>query len=487
MASACLRDKRLNNREESLSPFTRLTATIDWYTGSFSDRLLGSGEGHASAINAQGDIAGGYRTLSGQTHCALWPSSGGMVDCHTSTVATSFSTGLDINTPGQVVGFATTSQGQRGFVWLPLIGMILLPPLPGDSLSSASGINDAGEVVGRSLLQNPACACPPFLHQAAVLWDNGQPVDLQSRVTNSTGWALTHALAINNAGVIVGTGTLDGQPHGWLLTPPPPELPPVTLPPPVVTLPPPIVTPPPLPIISPPPVAIPPPAPLIPPVVQQPIPDPSAPPLLVVEVPGDFDGDGLQDTAGLDATGGIWVCLVSRQPSCAQIYGWLTSLVAGDLDGNGRDDLAGLAGQDIWVMTDGQTWQQLPGWLDTLVIGDFYGDGHDHLAGLGGTLIWRSPRLGQWEQVYGWLDTLVAGDFDGDGRDDLAGLGNTLIWIMTDGKSWHQLPGWLRTLEVDRQAAGHADLIGWNGACWYRMHTMGQWDLQGCGAQLVGR
>src|SRR4029453_16542531 len=33
---------RLNSREESLSPFTRLTATIDWYTGSFSDRLLGA-------------------------------------------------------------------------------------------------------------------------------------------------------------------------------------------------------------------------------------------------------------------------------------------------------------------------------------------------------------------------------------------------------------------------------------------------------------
>jgi hypothetical protein len=36
----CLRAKRLNNREEALSPFTRLTATIDRYTGSFSDRLL---------------------------------------------------------------------------------------------------------------------------------------------------------------------------------------------------------------------------------------------------------------------------------------------------------------------------------------------------------------------------------------------------------------------------------------------------------------
>src|SRR5215510_10754497 len=42
VASACRRDKRLHSREESLSPSTRLTATIDWYTGSFSDRLLGS-------------------------------------------------------------------------------------------------------------------------------------------------------------------------------------------------------------------------------------------------------------------------------------------------------------------------------------------------------------------------------------------------------------------------------------------------------------
>jgi hypothetical protein len=40
VVSACLRDKRLKSREESLSPFTRLTATLDWYTGSFSDRLL---------------------------------------------------------------------------------------------------------------------------------------------------------------------------------------------------------------------------------------------------------------------------------------------------------------------------------------------------------------------------------------------------------------------------------------------------------------
>jgi probable HAF family extracellular repeat protein len=252
---------------------------------------LGTGEGHASATNQGGDIAGDYLTASGQYHCAYWPLSGGMVDCHTPTVATTFSIGLGINTTGQVVGYATTSQGQRGFVWLPFTGMLLLPPLPGDSQSSAYAINDAGNVVGRSVLPNAVCACPA-LHQAAVLWDNGQPVDLQARVTNSAGWVLTSAMGINNAGVIVGTGMLDGQPHGWMLTP---------------------MTPPPTPVT-------PPPTPIAPPLVQQPPPDPSAPPRLVVEVHGDFNGDGIQDLAGLDATGGIWVCL-AEQPSCTQIYG----------------------------------------------------------------------------------------------------------------------------------------------------------------------
>ena len=57
MVSACRRDKRLHSREESLSPFTRLTATIDWYTGSFSDRLLGMRE-RAQLIGGSIDLTG---------------------------------------------------------------------------------------------------------------------------------------------------------------------------------------------------------------------------------------------------------------------------------------------------------------------------------------------------------------------------------------------------------------------------------------------
>ena len=205
-------------------------------------------------------------------------------------------------------------------------------------------------------------------------------------------------------------------------------------------------------------------------------------------VQGDFDGDGRLDDAGLDLQGNIWVCLAS-QGVCGQIYGSLTTLVAGDFDGNGRDDLAGLADQMIWIMLDGQTWQQLPGWLDTLIVGNFFGDGKQHLAGLGNTLIWLSPSVGQWIQVPGWLDTLVAGDFNGDGRDDLAGLANTLIWLTTEvprvaahQASWVWSPGGLRTLDVDRSAPQHDDLLGWNGTDCWRMHTVGLWQQTSCSA-----
>src|SRR5262249_4876062 len=51
-----------------------------------------------------------------------------------------------------------------------------------------------------------------------------EPIDLLTRATPNAGWQLTMATAINNQGKIIGAGFLNGQPHGWLLTPvqPPP-------------------------------------------------------------------------------------------------------------------------------------------------------------------------------------------------------------------------------------------------------------------------
>jgi hypothetical protein len=50
---------------------------------------------------------------------------------------------------------------------------------------------------------------------------NDAPVDLNSLIESSSGWALGAGGAINDAGQIVGSGFFGGQPHAFLLTPAP--------------------------------------------------------------------------------------------------------------------------------------------------------------------------------------------------------------------------------------------------------------------------
>jgi probable HAF family extracellular repeat protein len=191
------------------SPDRRRTVPVLWVDGTAILQLptLGGTTGSVDAINAMGDAVGNSDTATGQTHCTLWKAMGELVDCHSASGGT-LSFGLGINTAGQIVGQAYPPSGQHGFVWLPLTGMVLLPPLPGDTTSSAYAINADGDIVGYSTLES-TCACPP-LHQAATLWVNGQPIDLNTRVTNGDGVTLTAAVGISDDGVIVGYGTING-------------------------------------------------------------------------------------------------------------------------------------------------------------------------------------------------------------------------------------------------------------------------------------
>src|SRR5262249_7197547 len=59
-------------------------------------------------------------------------------------------------------------------------------------------------------------------------WDRGTMSNLNGLFPADSGWILSRASAINNAGQIVGTGVFAGQGHAFLLTPsaPPPPPPP---------------------------------------------------------------------------------------------------------------------------------------------------------------------------------------------------------------------------------------------------------------------
>ncbi|MBV1910801.1 MAG: DUF3466 family protein [Kangiellaceae bacterium] len=79
--------------------------------------------------------------------------------------------------------------------------------------SVAYDINNVGQIVGSSQFQNS----PVVYH--AFLYEDGTLKDLDKMIGCFTGWRLDEARAINEDGVIVGKGILNGEIHGFMLKP----------------------------------------------------------------------------------------------------------------------------------------------------------------------------------------------------------------------------------------------------------------------------
>ncbi len=122
------------------------------------------------------------------------------------------------NEQGQIVGTAETATRDpnciapqvldlEAVVWGPKPGEIQeFPPLPGDSIGIASGINDVGQVIGATgICGSPAIGFSLAVH--AVLWQNGSVTNL-----GSLGGVMNNvATAINNRGQVVGLSDLAGD------------------------------------------------------------------------------------------------------------------------------------------------------------------------------------------------------------------------------------------------------------------------------------
>jgi probable HAF family extracellular repeat protein len=120
------------------------------------------------------------------------------------------------NNRGQVVGWAENGVHDPtcvapqvlqfiAVIWGPNGEMQELPPLPGDSTSAATAINDKGQVVGISGACGIAVGGVSAAH--AVLWENGVPTD----IGNLGGHSWNTPTAINNQGTVVGFSLLAGQ------------------------------------------------------------------------------------------------------------------------------------------------------------------------------------------------------------------------------------------------------------------------------------
>lgn len=190
----------------------------------------------ARAINNRDQVAGNSSLViadppQAPNRAFLWQA-GGMTDL--GTLGGNWAIAFGINDHGQVVGGSFTADGGvHGFIWQDgaIIDLGALggttnasqPPLAascnlpthfgslGTTFSLANGVNNRGQVVGRSVAPNG--------DDHAFVWSDGVMVDLNDEIPGGSGWTLIEAESINGSGQISGYGIVNGQTHAFLLTP----------------------------------------------------------------------------------------------------------------------------------------------------------------------------------------------------------------------------------------------------------------------------
>ena len=122
-----------------------------------------------------------------------------------------------VNDLGQAAGYGPTADNHmHAVVWANDAAHSVsdLGTLPGDDQSAASGINTAGQVIGVSSLGFPATSVRAFVYREGTMYDLAAQVDPADGT-----WAISQAIAINNAGQIVAYATRDGVVSPIVLTP----------------------------------------------------------------------------------------------------------------------------------------------------------------------------------------------------------------------------------------------------------------------------
>jgi uncharacterized membrane protein len=208
----------VGQRVIDLFPFASDFRAVKWQSGITTDinppeAGVGSGAfSEADIVNEAGLIVGRFLHPFGDTtsRTRVFFNSGGV----SSSIGffhpgTSPSTGWveaeDLNEAGVLVGGADIDGNDptgisRGFKWTVGSGIVQLDVLAGQPDSYATGVNEAGFIVGYS-------------GNRAVIWRPGQliPEDLNNFLPAGSGWILETASAITNDSEVVGTGTFNGD------------------------------------------------------------------------------------------------------------------------------------------------------------------------------------------------------------------------------------------------------------------------------------
>jgi probable HAF family extracellular repeat protein len=172
---------------------------------------LGGYQSIATSINDSGEIIGSS-TGNAQTPGGSWLYVNGVI---TNISKTNYGV-FFINNNGQIVGENGARHGTlyTNGVWSDLGNF------SGAVATVAYGINRSGKIVGTAYF--PVKSYHPYRpgKHVGVIFTNGAVVDLNTLITPNSGFTMTDATAINDAGQIAGDATnASGNEHAVLLTP----------------------------------------------------------------------------------------------------------------------------------------------------------------------------------------------------------------------------------------------------------------------------
>jgi probable HAF family extracellular repeat protein len=207
---------KVNNAAEVVGKTSNPTHAFLWNNGRVIDLGTFGGDNAVSGaygINNSSEVVG---QASGPNflHAFSWTESGGMKDLGSFDGTPGGTSGAaDINDHGQIVGSSYSNAfGTTHAAYFTGERVVDLGTLGG--FSSASAVNNNGQVVGDSFT---------FGNDHAFLTDleGGPMLDLNTLIPPDSGWTLLRATGINDAGQIVGIGQLPGDDviHAFVLTP----------------------------------------------------------------------------------------------------------------------------------------------------------------------------------------------------------------------------------------------------------------------------